>query len=607
MSEPKVDSLVLYKGQAGLVRAIVDKKLAVELADGQRVSLRPKDVDVLHPGPLRDLKDLRPPPGDVSTPWELLQGMTTDLPELAEMIYDQYSPATAWGAWREVQDGIFFSGRPDRIIVHPPELADDLRSQRAVREKEAAAWDSYLARVRKGTFDAEDERFLTDVIDLALERTDHNRTLKALGRTQTPQSAHAFLLEIGRWDLTDNPYPGRFGVTVLTADAPVPPLPDEPRRDLTHLVALAIDDEGSDDPDDAIGLEDGTLWVHVADPAAVIYPDSTADMEARERGANLYLPEGTVRMLPPDVTDQLALGLSGVSPALSFAIRLDDEAAVLGVEIVPSYIRATRLSYEAAEKRLEQDPLLASLAAIAARRRVRRVAAGSVEIELPEVKVKVTNGEVDIRPLPPLLSRDVVREAMLAAGEALGRFAIDNQIPMLFTVQEAPYELDGPPLGGPAGAFAQRRVMQRGRQATAPATHSGLGLPVYIQATSPLRRYLDLVAHQQVRAFLEGRGTLQTPALLERLSAAEASTGPVRRTERFSVDHWRLVYLMRRPKWEGTGIVVDQRERVDTILIPEMALETTLPARNRRPNDSVRLALTGVDLPTLSARFRDLG
>jgi exoribonuclease-2 len=607
MTEPKVNSLVLYKGQAGLVRAIIDRKLAVELADGQRISLRPKDVDVLHPGPLHDLKDLRPPPGDVVTPWELLQGMTTDLPELAEMIYDQFNPATAWGAWREVQDGILFSGRPDRIVVHPPELADELRSQRAAREKEAAAWDAYLARVRQRTYSPEDERFLNDVIDLALERIDHNRTLKALGRTQTPQAAHAFLLEIGRWGVTDNPYPARFGVTVLAADAPVPPLPDEPRRDLTHLAALAIDDEGSDDPDDAIGLEDGTLWVHVADPAAVIHPDSAADLEARERGANLYLPEGTVRMLPPGVTDRLALGLADVSPALSFAIRLDDEAAVLGVEIVPSFIRATRLSYEAAEEQLEQDPLLAGLAAIASRRRARREAAGAVEIELPEVKVKVTNGNVEIRPLPPLRSRDVVREAMLAAGEALGRFALEHQIPMLFTVQDAPYELDGPPPGGPAGAFAQRRVMQRGRQATAPAVHSGLGLPVYIQATSPLRRYLDLVAHQQVRAFLDGRVPLQTPALLERLSAADASAGPVRRTERFSVDHWRMVYLMGRPKWEGTGIVVDQRDRNDTILIPELALETTLPSRNRRLNDSVRLALTGVDLPALSARFRDLG
>ena len=31
--------------------------------------------------------------------------------------------------------------------------------------------------------------------------------------------------------------------------------------------------------------------------------------QARGRAANLYLPEGTVRMLPDELTDKLALGL----------------------------------------------------------------------------------------------------------------------------------------------------------------------------------------------------------------------------------------------------------------------------------------------------------
>ena len=72
----------------------------------------------------------------------------------------------------------------------------------------------------------------------------------------------------------------------------------EPRRDLTHLPAFAIDDEENQDPDDAVSLDGERLWVHVADVAALVAPDSEADLEARGRGANLYLPERIVNMLP---------------------------------------------------------------------------------------------------------------------------------------------------------------------------------------------------------------------------------------------------------------------------------------------------------------------
>ena len=95
--------------------------------------------------------------------------------------------------------------------------------------------------------------------------------MRRLDRPQTREAAHAFLLEVGHWTPGDNPYPARLGAPTTQPAFPVGPLPDEPRRDLTHLVALAIDDAGSSDPDDALSLADGVLWVHVADVALGIY------------------------------------------------------------------------------------------------------------------------------------------------------------------------------------------------------------------------------------------------------------------------------------------------------------------------------------------------
>jgi hypothetical protein len=91
----------------------------------------------------------------------------------------------------------------------------------------------------------------------------------------------------------------------------LPELPDEERLDLTGLPAYAIDDEGNLDPDDALSLDGDRLWVHIADVAALVRPGSPADLEARARGATLYLPETTVPMLPAAAVPRMGLGLSG--------------------------------------------------------------------------------------------------------------------------------------------------------------------------------------------------------------------------------------------------------------------------------------------------------
>ena len=78
--------------------------------------------------------------------------------------------------------------------------------------------------------------------------------------------------------------------------------PEVDRLDLTYMDAFAIDDEGNQDPDDALGFHDGKLWVHIADSSWLIPAGTEADKEARGRAANLYLPETTIPMLPPEAT-----------------------------------------------------------------------------------------------------------------------------------------------------------------------------------------------------------------------------------------------------------------------------------------------------------------
>lgn len=606
---PQVHSLVLYKGQPALVTA-TGKKIAIRLADGSTVDVRPKDIETLHPGPLANLSGLHVKTrGDIQTAWELLAGGETTLPELSELIFGEFTPQTAWATWELVADERLFSGTPEAIAVHDPDIVASIDARREAKAAEAAAWQDFLAHLENGVLGAELDQssveYLAEVERVALGHSKHSRVLQAFGHAETPQSAHSFLLSIGYWSPARNPYPARAGLPEQRPAGTAPALPAEDRLDLTEIVALAIDDAGSSDPDDAISFHEGYLWVHIADAAALVPAGSPLDEEARSRAANLYLPEGTIRMLPEAVTDQLGLGLQEVSPAMSFKLSVDEDGQATLESIAPSWLRVERLTYEEAETLLDESPFQ-EIRRICARHEALRLQNGAVEIELPEVKVKADEtGLVTIRPLPPLKSRDLVREAMLIAGEAVGRFAQDRDLALPYTVQPPPREeeIDAE---GLAGMYARLRTMQRSEQRTTPGPHSGLGLEIYVQVTSPLRRYLDLVAHQQLRRYLGGQEPFSSADIVAAIGATDEIASSVRWAERQSNAHWKMNYLMQHEDWQGSGVVIEQRGRREQILIPELDLETWLNAGKHGLNAEVNLAVTGVDIPNLSATFRRL-
>ena len=595
------NSLVLFKNRPARVLQAGDS-LEIELENRKTLKVRPKDVALLHPGPLYALADLQAEDGEVETAWELLAGGNTTLAELAELVYGAYTPPTAWLAWQLVAEGLYFGGTAVEIVAH---TAAEVARKRAAREAKAAAelaWSDFMERLRAGKLIAEDRRHLAEVEALALGKRTSSRALRELGRTQSPERAHALLCELGHWDAAVNPYPQRLEVDTRVPQAALPDLPDETRLDLTYLDAFAIDDEGSKDPDDALSWHDNRLWVHVADVAALAPPDSDVDLEARARGCNLYLPEGTVPMLPPAATHTLGLGLQEISPALSFGLEVNADGGVVKTEIVPSWVRVTRLTYGEVEARLEKSPFK-ELMRLAELSQARRRAQDAVFIELPELKVQVENGQVSLQPLAPLKSRNLVAEAMLRAGEAAAQFALAHNIPLPFTTQAAPEAPQA--VEGLAGMFALRRTLKRSVQTGEPAPHAGLGLAAYARATSPLRRYLDLVVHQQLRAYLRGDALLDSQQILARVGAAETVTYHRVQAERLSRRHWTLVYLLARPDWRGDGIVVEKRGARTTVLIPDLGLEPTLTLRdNPDLNTVLPLALTGVSLPDLDPHFQ---
>lgn len=591
--------LVLYKVRPAVVTAVGDK-IEIALEGGKSKRVRDKDVTLLHPGPVPGLTGLEAPAADPTEAWELLAGESTSLPELAELVFGSYTPATAWGTWELVADGLYFDGSPERIVGRD---AAEVAAARAEREAKAAAardWERFLAHVGAAELDAEDRKRLAEVERVALGQAAASRILVHFGVQEQPAHAHRFLVKCGYWPDEHNPHPQRVGVTLDTPALPVPAVSDEPRRDLTHLAAYAIDDVGNQDPDDAISIDGDRLWVHVADVAALVPPDSELDLAARARGANLYLPEGIVGMLPEAVTTQLGLGLAAESPALSFGFRLDGEG-VTDIEVVPSRVRVTRTTYDAVERQLHEAPF-AAIRAVTEAYRAQRLARGAAELDLPEVSIRIVDGEIVVRPLGRLASRQMVTDAMLMAGEAAARLAQAEGLAIPYAIQAPPEELRQPQRL--SEMYAYRRLFKPSQASSVPDNHFGLGLTQYSRATSPLRRYLDLVTHQQLRALVGGSAPLDPAAVAERIGAAEAVSGLVRRAERLSNQHWRLAWLARRPDWRGEARVVALEERKAVVIVPELALETRVRLQDGMELDqTVRLAARGVDLADQSAVF----
>ncbi len=592
---------MLYKIRPAIVSAISDK-IDIILDGGKSKRVRPKDVLLLHPGPVSGLSELSELEGNIDEAWELVSGSETNLAELSELIFGDFTPATAWAAWQLVADGLYFCGTPESITARS---AEQIRVDREERESKLAAeqaWTGLLERIRQGRFEEDDRTRLVEVEKLALKQSEQSRILEALDIQEKMEHAHRLLCKIGYWEGAFNPYPQRHSLPIVDPDLQVPDLEQEQRLDLTHLQAFAIDDQGSEDPDDAISLDGDMVWVHVADAAALIAPDSELDLEARERGANLYLPEGTVHMLPRPVTHMLGLGLQEQSPALSIGFRLTVDAEIADTTIALTSIRATRHSYAEIDGCLSEQPF-ATLADMARRYRDRRRDYGASSIDLPEVSVRVQDGEVAIRPLDRSGSREMVTDVMLMAGEAVARYCLEHQIPIPFATQPAPESEVSP--DGLAAMYACRRLFQPSRHKPMEEPHSGLGLEVYCRVTSPLRRYLDLVVHQQLRAHLSGVEPLGVKQISERIAIADQNSAKVRKAERLSNSHWKMIYLKQNPQWKGVGVVVEMQDKRATLLIPELALENRIRVGRELELDSeLELELQEVDVPELLARFR---
>lgn len=629
-------AIVLYKTHIGRIDSFEGGKYLVEFQESPGLRLRDKDFSLIHPGPVARLPSPRSD-GDFETAYGMIATSDADArlaplewKDFAELVFGEFTPEAAVACVNCALEGkLFFiaDGKPSALSAAEREkLAERERKkgQEVAARQGFVAWFSLARKSGKSgrqgaAMPPEYAPLLQELTSFALGRTARCSLAGDLGLSETPEAVHQALLDTGIWADTDNPWPSRAGCNVNPPKAEFPAAELEPvtlpRIDLTFLPSYAIDNAWSNDPDDAISFDGSHVWVHVADPAAYIKPGSALDVAAMERGATLYLPEKTVPMLPGAAVTTLGLGIAPRSPALSFRINVEADGSIRDIMISPSVVKVTRLSYEKADELLRQgEPALVALSGIAEARRRRRIANGAVEISFPETSVKVDGAAIAFLPVHETRSGGMVREMMLLAGEAAGRWAKERSLPFLYSSQEAssiPQEaLAGMELPAPLSVqYLRRKGMRASIVGTESLAHRGLGLSFYSQVTSPLRRYQDLLTHYQIRLSLQNeRGAAAEPLPEEELGrrclVASQAAAQTRQAERDSRMHWTVVYLSRNQDWRGEATVLDIRDREAWILIKEFGLETGLRCRQSlSPDETISVKAVMAKIPSLASNF----
>ncbi|MDI1449918.1 ribonuclease R family protein [Polyangium sp. 6x1] len=341
-------------------------------------------------------------------------------------------------------------------------------------------------------------------------------------------------------------------------EASTRPIPMERRRDLRNVPTVTIDAASTRDIDDALAAypadASGALrvLVSIADVDVFVPERSALDREARLRGTSVYLAGRVLPMLPEAISSRAASLVEGEDrPALTAELRIDPEGRITSVDVYESLIRSrARLTYDAVDTFLAEghadgvphavESTLRWLRTAVARLGAVRAARGGVNLAREEARIELDErtGEptaIEARRETP--AHRLVERLMVAANEAVAEWLVARGLPGIFRVHDEPspervrtlaqlahnFGIEagfGPRLSArslaafeaqiagarfePAIRTVLGQALGPARYTPDPGPHFGLGAPLYLHFTSPIRRYADLVVHRILKGYLEG-------------------------------------------------------------------------------------------------------
>ena len=570
---------------------------------------------------------------DVELLWQSLAEKPRELEaeELAEIFFAEASPEAASAMFRALmEDTLFFKRKGSQFFPKTEEQVSTERTRRQRRrEREefrerTASLIRQLVNNKDVPVTPETEPILDRIQNWLTYRTGDEAAAileEIVGAARAREAAYAILLGAGRLDPSVDRFLVMAGIDpefppplLEAAEQLLPRVPQPGRIDYQDVPAFTIDDEDTLEVDDALTVRRSgskiIVGIHIADVSAFVEKGDLLDAEAARRCSSIYLPTVTVRMFPERLSTDLVSLTAGVPrPAFTVEVEWDEQGNRLGYRIALGTIRVERrLSYDQADEIIEAgDPSLEALHGLAKHLHLLRAERGAITFRRPELKIRVHGDAIHIKKVDPNTpSRLLVSEMMILANGLAADFASVNSMPVIYRTQEPREALaveETPAIE--ALTFERiRKTFKRSRLSLTPGSHSGLGLSAYTQASSPIRRYADLVTQRQFTAILSGRPAPHVrEELLQILVAAEAAEQEIRAIEDRSTNYWLLEYLSRRKKDEPlSAIALDSKGSIE---LEDYYLRAKIAGPNKlQPGDTIKVQIEAIDPAKGEVRFR---
>ncbi len=303
--------------------------------------------------------------------------------------------------------------------------------------------------------------------------------------------------------------------------------------DLTHLKTYTIDDIGAHEIDDAISYEyissNHIFWIHIACPAISVDINSKIAKDALAKASTIYMLEKTEYMFPPLLIKNNLSLLSGNNRiVLSLKIELDEKFIIRKYSFHKAIISPRySLSYEDADEILDLQPReeseLLAIERITKQHSLERHNNGAITISEPEGYISKIKAEYILCQRSRTASRKLVSESMIIYGEFVAKYCIDRNIPVPYRNQSKPVKSRITQVMESSNVhiknFQLRNSLPKTTIDMKVKGHNSLGLEGYVQATSPLRRYLDYLTQCQLIKYINNEDLLDVEFIASRIKS----------------------------------------------------------------------------------------
>ena len=549
---------------------------------------------------------------DIKELWEILHEESEDI-DISAMTLFCFDPPLTSDHEAAVIRAFFYNRlyfKFNRMVFTPysPEQVEAKKRQiKETEKKEAliqkgAAWIKDVLNNKNGSKTTVNQDIIDILKSYYLFNNDSDSYLIARNMIKksplkSPDQLFNVFVKAGIWDENKNidlltlQIPTSFSRDVLEQEKKLANIRtnffDDPlRKDLTNIPLITIDGQSTLDFDDAISLENTetgyTLGIHIIDVDAYIKSDDPIDLAARDRASSIYMPDDKLPMIPPNLSEDLcSLKENEIRPGISTIIKMNRFFEIQDYNIVPSIIKVHKqMSYAEANLLNGKNDPITTLYKIATLLREKRLKAGAIQITLPEVNVWLEEnqeiGYLKIDRENP--SRMLVSEMMIFANSLMAEFLANNNMPAVFRSQAQPKQrlFKGIETSLTLN-FMQRKQLSRAIIGTEPQIHSGLGVKAYATATSPIRRYHDLLTQRQIKAVFgydKAYSKAELEDILQSISLSIANAGRVQASRK---RYWIIKYLESRKGSVYEALVLDCYRDHYNILIKEFMLEAKLP------------------------------